>query len=84
MSEKTGTGRRQTCGLHNHAAPVREDFIDFPTGWRIQCEGLTHTDPRCSAVQTDGAMLCDCPALEAEWHRRVAEQQSAAASEQTP
>jgi hypothetical protein len=56
------------------ADPVRTDFIDFPTGWRIQDEGLTHTDARCSAVQTGGAMLCDCSALPLEWAARVAHQ----------
>lgn len=64
-------GPSATCTVHDHSAPVREDFIDFPTGWRLQCEGLTHTDQRCSAVQTNGAMLCDCDALQAEWERRV-------------
>jgi hypothetical protein len=57
--------------------PVREDFIDFPTGWRIQDEGVEHTDPRCSAVQANGAFLCDCGAIETEWKRRVAAQQLA-------
>ncbi len=46
------------------------DFIDYPTGWAIQKAGvLKHTDPRCSAVQTGGAMLCDCNALPLEWAR---------------
>lgn len=58
-------------------APVREDFIDFPTGWRIQNEGVEHVDPKCSAAQTNGAFLCDCGAIETEWKRRVAEQRLA-------
>lgn len=57
--------------------PVREDFIDFPTGWRIANEGVEHTDPRCSYVQTNGALLCDCGAIRVEWERRVAAQQAA-------
>lgn len=65
------------CTVHDHGGPVRSDFIDFPTGWRIQCEGLTHVDQRCSAAQTDGAMLCDCAALRTEWERRVATQAAA-------
>jgi hypothetical protein len=56
--------------------PVREDMLDFPTGWRLAREGVTHTDPRCSYVQHDGGFLCDCGAIETEWQRRVAEQQA--------
>jgi hypothetical protein len=56
--------------------PVREDFIDLPTGWRLQREGVQHTDDRCSAVQTNGGMLCDCGAIETEWSRRVAVQKA--------
>ena len=53
------------------------DFIDYPTGWAIQRMGLEHSDPRCSAEQTGGAMLCDCKALVYKWaelkwqHERV-------------
>lgn len=46
-----------------------QDFLDFPTAWAIQRQGVEHTDQRCSAVQTDGVMLCDCGAVEAEWKR---------------
>jgi hypothetical protein len=52
---------------------VRTDVLDYPTAWRIQGEGLTHTDPRCSAAQTDGAFLCDCGAVRTEWNRRIRE-----------
>lgn len=54
----------------NHAS-VREDFLDFPTAWRILEESpeLAH-DPRCSYEQTDGGLLCDCGAVEREWERR--------------
>lgn len=45
------------------------DFIDYPTGWAIQRAGLEHVDSRCSAVQTEGALLCDCNALPLEWAR---------------
>lgn len=48
------------------------DFLDFPTAWWIQEQGLTHTDRRCSAAQTE-AFLCDCGAVETEWVRRRAE-----------
>lgn len=43
------------------------DFIDYPTGWTIQKAGLEHADQRCSAVQTGGALLCDCDALPLKW-----------------
>lgn len=61
----------------NHA-PVREDFLDFPTAWRILRESpdLEH-HLRCSYEQTDGALLCDCGAVEREWERRRDEQQGA-------
>lgn len=52
---------------------MRYDMLDFPTAFEIQSEGVEHTDPRCSAVQTGGAMLCDCGAVEAEWERRRTE-----------
>lgn len=49
------------------------DYLDFPTAWWIQEEpGFDHLDPRCSAVQTNGVMLCDCGAVEAEWKRQRA------------
>jgi hypothetical protein len=55
---------------------VREDFIDFPTGWAIQKAGLiTHTDNRCSAVQSP-AFLCDCEGLPEAWKRQVQEQRN--------
>jgi hypothetical protein len=31
---------------------------------------VLHTDRRCSYIQTWGAILCDCGAIEAEWARR--------------
>jgi hypothetical protein len=42
------------------------DYIDFPTGWHIQRQGVIHVDRRCSAVQAWGGFLCDCGAIEAE------------------
>ena len=59
------------------SGPVREDFLDFPTAWRITNEGVDHTSPRCSYVQTEGALLCDCGAIQTEWERRVAQQKEA-------
>jgi hypothetical protein len=53
--------------------PVREDFLDFPTAWRLQPRVVEH-HPKCSAAQTQGGMLCDCGSVVAEWERRVAEQ----------
>lgn len=50
------------------APAIRLDMLDFPTGWAIQRRGLEHLHPKCSAVQTDGAFLCDCGAIEAAWH----------------
>jgi hypothetical protein len=52
------------------------EFLDFPTAWWIQGQGVTHTDPVCSAEQTDGALLCDCGAVTAEWERRRAAHQA--------
>ena len=49
------------------AIPDGRDFIDFPTAWALQRAGLKHTDQRCSAVQTDGTLLCDCGAVEDRW-----------------
>jgi hypothetical protein len=46
------------------------DFLDFPTAWFIADLGVLHIDRRCSYVQTWGAMLCDCGAIEREWRRR--------------
>lgn len=57
------------CAIHDHSGPLRD--LDLRTASRLQCEGLAHTG-QCRAVQTGGAMLCDCGALEAEWQRRVA------------
>ncbi|BEL07812.1 hypothetical protein Q0Z83_060030 [Actinoplanes sichuanensis] len=47
------------------------DFLDFPTAWYIADKGVVHTDRRCSYIQTFGALLCDCGAVEAEWRRRT-------------
>ena len=57
--------------------PVRTDFIDFPTAHRIarEIEGKAEHHPECSAVQTDGALLCDCAAMPVEWARRAIEQE---------
>lgn len=45
------------------------EFLDFPTAWWL-APRVEHGDPRCSYAQTGGALLCDCGAVEAEWHRR--------------
>lgn len=54
------------------AKVLERDFIDYPTGWAIQAAGLTHTDARCSAVQTL-AFLCDCGAVQVRWAELRAE-----------
>lgn len=88
LSDRLGnpTGERAIFHTHNvtgaglvcreaGALPApcwRADFIDFPTGWHIQRQGVIHVDHRCSAVQAWGAFLCDCGAIETEWKRRRA------------
>lgn len=45
-------------------------FIDFPTAfWLTEQEGYEHASETCSAVQTAGALLCDCDALQRTWER---------------
>lgn len=55
--------------------PVREDFLDFPTAWRIQERTVEH-HPECSS-RPEWRLLCDCGSVQAEWERRVAAQQEA-------
>jgi hypothetical protein len=63
--------RTMTCPGASFPPPNWQfDFIDFPTGWHIARLGVLHTDRRCSYIQTWGAILCDCGAIEAEWARR--------------
>lgn len=58
-------------------AAAKASFLDFPTAWKIQREvgaSLKH-HPRCSSVPgwdpiSGPAFLCDCGAVELEWHRR--------------
>jgi hypothetical protein len=49
----------------------RTDFLDFPTAWRVQRLGLEHATRKCSAVQGDGAFLCDCGAVAIRWAELV-------------
>lgn len=52
------------------------DYPDFPTAWAMQHDRgkrLSH-NPKCSSVPgwhplSGPAFLCDCGAVEAEWHR---------------
>lgn len=61
---------------------VREDFIDYPTGFQIQDEIGTSSpphDPHCSCVEgwnpiSGPGFLCDCEAVPTEWRFRVATQ----------
>jgi hypothetical protein len=49
---------------------VRLDFIDFPTGWRLQDTIGTDSPPhdrRCSAHVSAGGFLCDCKAIIDHW-----------------
>ena len=50
------------------------DYLDFPTGWRIQRECQLEHDARCSSVPgwdpiSGPHFLCDCGALEREFQR---------------
>lgn len=53
--------------------PISLEMLDFPTAWNIQKTRDLEHDLRCSAEQTDGGLLCDCGAIESEWHRLRAE-----------
>lgn len=59
------------------AEPLRTDFIDFPTAWRIcvETEGKAEHHPDCSFATTHGTFLCDCAAMPVEWARRAIEQE---------
>ncbi len=50
---------------------MRTDFIDMPTAWELQRSiGSTrdaHRHDLCSAVNSDGALLCDCGAIGIKW-----------------
>ncbi len=49
---------------------MRLDFIDYPTGWKLQADIGTDSpphDPNCSAHTQRGAMLCDCQAIIDHW-----------------
>lgn len=64
---------------------VREDFIDYPTGWELQRAGLQHVTLACSAVPPDQGgsplggpgFLCDCAALPYAWVERCVAQRVA-------
>lgn len=45
--------------------------LNYPSAFAIQTtvgHALEH-DPKCSYVQADGALLCDCDAVVREWER---------------
>jgi hypothetical protein len=50
---------------------MRLDFIDFPTGFELQGRighaADAHLHRGCSAVLSEGALLCDCGAIAVEW-----------------
>lgn len=67
----------QLCGSIEHYVvdknKINKRVLDFPTAFAIQRNAkLTH-DPECSFVQTNGALLCDCSAIEKEYARLIAE-----------
>lgn len=49
-------------------------MLDFPTAWRLARRGLVHISRHCSYVQTWGALLCDCGAIEREYKRIYGDQ----------
>lgn len=58
--------------------PVREDFLDFSTAWRIFLEvgrQIPH-NTKCAAATSKYELLCNCGAVVAEWARRVGLQQA--------
>lgn len=67
------TGKQPEAEYGIAAEPVRTDFIDYPTGWRIQREVGDDLDhhPRCSSP----VFLCDCGAMPKEWARRAIAQE---------
>lgn len=49
---------------------IQSEFIDFPTGWKLQGEIGTDSPPhhaKCSAHKWDGLFLCDCNAIKRHW-----------------
>ena len=75
--------------------PVREDFLDFTTAWRIQKEIGTQIEHirECSSVpkpespnhrdrMAGPAFLCDCGAVELAWKLLVKQQLTATAESQ--
>ena len=67
--------------------PVRTDFVDYPTAWRIQTEIGTTSPPHlyeCSCVEKPGVtgvdrlagpgLLCDCAWILVVWRQKVKEQ----------
>lgn len=50
-----------------------ECVMDYPTAWEfVRKTKFEHHDQRCSYVQMDGGMLCDCYVLNDEYARRGA------------
>jgi hypothetical protein len=50
-------------------------IMDYPTAWafiREQHSDSAEHDPRCSWVQAQGGILCDCHVINAEYERRRA------------
>ncbi len=50
-------------------------IMDFPTAWayiREQHPDPAEHDPRCSWVQAQGGVLCDCHIINDEYERRKA------------
>lgn len=46
-------------------------IMDFPQAWDyVRSHPELEHDPKCSWVQTNEAMLCDCHVINDEYHRR--------------
>lgn len=52
---------------------VNRKRLDFPTAFAIARNAELSHDPKCSEVQTDGALLCDCGAVQNEHNRLMKE-----------
>jgi Lar family restriction alleviation protein len=73
--EEWEDAHREACdllaGTHDTAKTDDEHDVclDFPTAWALAHEVAHHAE--CSYAACDGAILCDCGAIEAEAKRRA-------------
>jgi photosystem II stability/assembly factor-like uncharacterized protein len=56
---------------------MKTDFIDFPTARELQrsigSSREAHRHDLCSAVKSNGALLCDCGAIGIKWREEGGE-----------